>query len=122
MNRSETIIRDFLAAWSRLDPEELAGFFAEDGIYHNMPMGPVQGRADIENLIRVFTASWTATEWEIRSILGAGDLVVVERVDRTQAGDRSCDLPCVGVFELESGKIKSWRDYFDMTTYRDALG
>jgi len=42
---------------------------------------------------------------------------VAERLDRTQAGSKSVDLPCVGVFELEGGKIRVWRDYFDMATY-----
>jgi limonene-1,2-epoxide hydrolase len=31
------------------------------------------------------------------------------------------DLPCVGVFELEAGKIKTWRDYFDLATYQRGL-
>jgi limonene-1,2-epoxide hydrolase len=122
MSDNETIVRKFIAAWSRLDAEELASFFCDDGIYHNIPMGPVEGRENVENLIRGFIGSWTATDWEILNIASTGNLVFVERVDRTQAGDRSCDLPCNGVFELEGGKIKVWRDYFDMNTYQQGLG
>ena len=122
MSDSERVVREFIEAWSRLDPAELAGFFAEDGVYHNMPMAPVAGRGNVENLIRGFTSSWTATNWEIRSILSSGELVMVERVDRTRVGDRSVDLPCTGVFELEAGRIKVWRDYFDLATYQRALG
>jgi limonene-1,2-epoxide hydrolase len=121
MGESETLVRDFISAWSRLDPAELASYFTEDGIYHNMPMGPVEGRENIENLIRGFIASWTATDWEIRSLLCSGDLVIVERVDHTRAGERSGDLPCTGIFEIESGKIKAWRDYFDLATYQRDL-
>ena len=44
-----------------------------------------------------------------------------ERVDRTEVGDRSVELPCTGVFEMEDGKIKVWRDYFDLKTYTSAL-
>jgi limonene-1,2-epoxide hydrolase len=51
-----------------------------------------------------------------------GDLVFVERLDRTAAGEKTVDLPCLGVFELEDGKIKVWRDYFDLGTYTRALG
>jgi len=122
MNESERIVRDFIQAWSRLDPKELAGYFAEDGIYHNMPTGPVQGRDNIEQLIRGFAGPWTETVWEIRRILSAGDLVMVERVDRTRAGEKACDLPCTGVFEMENGQIKAWRDYFDLGTYQRGLG
>lgn len=118
---NESIVREFLEAWSRLDPKELAGYFAEDGVYHNMPMAPVQGRENVEKLIAGFSASWTQTCWEIRHLLGRGDVVIAERVDRTKIGDKSVELPCAGVFELQDGKIKSWRDYFDLATYTRAL-
>lgn len=122
MVEGERIVREFIQAWSRLDPAELAGFFTEEGVYHNMPMGPVRGRANIESLIRGFTASWTATTWEILTLVSAGDVVVAERIDRIRAGERSLELPCTGVFELESGRIAAWRDYFDLATYQRALG
>ena len=114
---NERIVLDFVEAWSRLDPAELAGFFTEDGVYHNMPSQPVQGRANVEALIRGFSANWTQTTWEVLNIMSSGDVVIAERVDRTRAGDRSVDLPVVGVFEMEGGKIKVWRDYFDLATY-----
>jgi len=122
MEANERVIRDFVAAWPRLDAKELAGYFAEDGVYHNMPMGPISGRANVERLIAGFIGSWTRTEWELRNVLCAGDVVVAERVDRIRAGEKSVELPCVGVFELEHGKIKRWRDYFDLGTYQRALG
>jgi limonene-1,2-epoxide hydrolase len=121
MEENERIIREFIAAWSRLDATELAGYFTEDGVYHNMPTAPVAGRENVEQLIRGFSASWTETIWDLRNVLCAGNLVIAERVDRTRAGEKSVDLPCVGVFELEDGKIKVWRDYFDFGTYQRGL-
>jgi limonene-1,2-epoxide hydrolase len=29
---NESIVQEFIEAWSRLDPKELAGYFAEDGV------------------------------------------------------------------------------------------
>lgn len=116
-----SVITDFIAAWSRLDPDELASYFTEDGCYHNIPVGPVAGREKVRDMIAAFTADWTATQWDLLNIVGSGDLVVAERLDRTQAGDRSVDLPCTGVFEMEDGKIKVWRDYFDMATFTKAM-
>ncbi len=121
MTRNEEIVRDFIRAWARLDADELVGFFTEDGVYHNMPMGPVKGRENVRRLIQGFLSSWTATEWEVRHLLSAGDVVIAERVDRTRAGAKAVDLPCTGVFELENGKIKEWRDYFDMGTYQRGM-
>jgi limonene-1,2-epoxide hydrolase len=51
---NERIVREFIAAWSRLDPEELGRYFAEDGVYHNMPTGPVCGRENVQRMIAGF--------------------------------------------------------------------
>jgi limonene-1,2-epoxide hydrolase len=115
------IVTEFIEAWSRLDADELASYFSEDGCYHNMPIGPVAGRDNVRDLIAAFTADWTATQWELLNIVGSGDVVIAERVDRTQAGDKSVDLPCTGVFEMENGKIKVWRDYFDLGTFTTGM-
>ena len=121
MADNEAVIREFIGAWSRLDPAELTTYFTEDGVYHNIPTGPVGGRDNVERMIRGFTASWTNTEWEIVTLMSSGDVVIAERVDRTQAGDKSVDLPCVGIYEMVDGKIKVWRDYFDMATFTSAM-
>jgi limonene-1,2-epoxide hydrolase len=115
------VITEFVSAWSRLDADELASYFTEDGCYHNMPTGPVVGRDNVRKMIAAFTADWTATEWDLLNIVGSGEVVMAERVDRTRAGDKAVDLPCTGVFEMENGKIKVWRDYFDLSTYVKAM-
>ena len=121
MKENEDIIRQFIEAWSRLDATELAGYFTEDGVYHNMPAGPIAGREHIENFIRGFSGSWTETTWDLLHIASTGNVVFAERLDRTKAGEKAVDLPCTGVFELEDGKIKVWRDYFDIATYQKGL-
>lgn len=121
MTGNEQVIRDFVAAWSRLDADELASFFTEDGVYHNVPTQPVAGRENVCRFIAGFVSGWTSTDWEITHLIVSGDTVVAERVDRTMAGDKPVNLPCCGVFEMEGGRIKVWRDYFDMATYMNAL-
>ena len=122
MEENERIIREFINAWSRLDPEELAAYFADDGVYHNMPIAPVSGRTNVENFIRGFVGTWDETIWNVLNIMSSGNVVIAERIDRTRAGEKSVELPCVGVFELDRGKIKTWRDYFDLATYQRGLG
>lgn len=119
---NEEVIREFIATWSNLDAEELADYFTEDGIYHNIPSEPVRGRENIERFIAGFIAPWDSTEWDIINLLAEGNLVMVERLDRTTVNGNPVDLPCFGIFEMEDGKISVWRDYFDLATYTDALG
>ena len=117
MNTNVKVIQDFINAWSNLDADELVGYFTDDGIYYNMPAQPVQGREKLRAFIGGFIANWTTTTWDTVNINGEGNVVFAERLDRTVAGEVNVDLPCCGVFEMEDGKIKVWRDYFDMATF-----
>ncbi|MBL4580342.1 MAG: nuclear transport factor 2 family protein [Gammaproteobacteria bacterium] len=121
MPENEKIIREFIASWSRLDADELASYFTEDGTYHNIPSSAVQGRDNIQQFITGFIRPWDSTDWEIVSLLAEGDIVMVERLDKTVVAGSAVNLPCFGYFELENGKIKIWRDYFDLPTYTNAL-
>jgi len=121
MSENEQIVREFITAWSNLDPGELASYFTEDGTYHNIPSAAVNGRENIEQFIAGFSRSWDSTDWEIISLLADGDLVMVERLDKTVVAGSPVNLPCFGYFQLYDGKIKMWRDYFDLATYTSAL-
>lgn len=121
MTDNEKTIRDFIATWSGLNVDEIVSYFTEDGVYHNMPTKPVAGRANLRSFIAAFLKDWSRTDWQILNIMSNGDVVIAERLDRTVAKGRTVDLPCCGVFEMAGGKIKVWRDYFDMATYTRAL-
>jgi len=121
MPDNEKIIETFIAAWSRLDADALVDFFTEDGVYHNMPMGPVTGKAQLKSFIAAFLKDWVSTQWDVITLMSNGDTVIAERLDRTRVGDVKIDLPCCGVFKMENGKIAVWRDYFDMATFTAAL-
>lgn len=95
--------------------------FTEDGTYHDMMAKPVSGRKNLRKLIGGFLKGWTATEWEVINIVSRVSVVIAERPDKTRLGDKKVDLPCVGVFEMENGRIKVWRDYFDLARYTKAI-
>ncbi len=121
MFENERIVRAFIDAWPSLDVDKIVDFFTEDGVYHNMPIAPVAGREHLRGFIATFLKDWTKTNWDILNLASAGNVVIAERVDHIHVGDKQIDLPCCGVFELENGKIKVWRDYFDLATYSKAL-
>ncbi len=114
---NEEIIRRFCEAWSRRNADELIDYFADDAVYHNMPMPPVSGKPAILAVWQQFIAPSQSIEWENLHVASRGDVVFTERIDRYVMGDRQVELPVAGVFELKDGKIKAWRDYFDMATW-----
>ena len=121
MPSNSEIVREFVEAWSTLDADKLADYFTEDGCYYNMPTQPVKGRDAVRGFIQNFLANWTETQWDILNMAEAGDVVFCERLDRTKTTAGDVDLPCLGVFEMHNGKIKEWRDYFDLGTFMKAM-
>lgn len=120
MSEAENIdlVRRFCAAWARVDVDELVEFFAEDAVYHNMPIQPVQGKDAIRGVFEMFIAPFLeGAEWEIVNIAGAGDVVLTERIDRFRGAGKSAELKVMGAFEVRDGKIAAWRDYFDMAEW-----
>ena len=120
---ADDLVTEFCKKWATPDPDELASYFAEDGVYHNIPMDAVQGRAAIKEFIAGFTASFEGIDFQVHRQVSDGDLVMNERTDvMRRAGGDPISLPVTGVFEIENGQIKSWRDYFDMATITSQFG
>jgi limonene-1,2-epoxide hydrolase len=118
-----TVVRRFCDAFSRLDVDELLGFFAEDAVYHNVPIAPVQGKEAIASVLRQFVDPQGSAEFEIRALAASGDTVLTERVDRFHLRGKQVELPVMGAFEVgEDGLIRAWRDYFDLAQFTKQLG
>lgn len=116
-------VRDFCAAWERRDKEAILDAFTADAVYHNMPMAPATGKAQISALLDfILPQGVNGIQFEIKSIAADGDTVLTERVDTFTTGDRKITLDVMGVFELRDGKIAAWRDYFDLAQWTKQSG
>ncbi len=119
----EQIVRRFCEAAARRDVKELGGYFTDDAVYHNIPVAPVTGRGAIEATLAQFLTPATSCEFEMLAIATAGNVVLTERIDRFVLNGKSIALPVMGSFELTpDGKIKAWRDYFDMQQFMSQMG
>ncbi len=121
------VVRRFCAAWSDdMGAVELAAFFTEDAVYHNIPQAPVTGREDIANTIasvlRPGPPGIEGIDFRVINIAANGPVVMTERVDVFRLPDRSFELPVMGTFEVSGGKINAWRDYFDMNQFTSRMG
>jgi limonene-1,2-epoxide hydrolase len=118
----EDLVRDFCLAWSRRDADELAAYFTEDAVYHNIPMQPVEGREAIRGFLAGFLALVESAEFRMLHVVAAGDTVMTERVDAFRLGEREGGIPVAGIFEIRDGKIAAWRDYFDLAQVTAVFG
>lgn len=114
---NEETVRRFCAAFGRRDVDELLGFFTPDAVYHNIPLPPAVGLEAIRSSLLAFVPGSPAIEFEIRHMASAGAVVFTERVDRMTFNGNPVKLPVAGVFEVDHGKIRAWRDYFDMQMF-----
>ncbi len=122
MGSNLAVVETFVAAINSKDVDSVMEFFAPDAVYHNMPMAPVSGFEAIRQVIERFIGPAEQVDWQILTIAETGDSVMAERLDIFVLDGKTVELPCNGVFEMQDGKIKIWRDYFDMATWLRQTG
>lgn len=123
MSTSPTqVVRAFLAAVDANDLERILSFFAEDAVYHNVPVAPVTGIPAIRAVLQGFLGLSSEVQWVVHHLAETPDgVVLTERTDRFRIRDRWLELPVMGAFEVRDGRITAWRDYFDMKQFQDQL-
>lgn len=109
------LVRRFCAAWSdNVSTVELIEYFADDVVYHNVPLAPITGKeaiaTNIDSFIRPGPPGIEAIDFRLIHIAGNGPVVMTERVDVFTVSGRSFELPVMGTFEIRGGKIDAWRD------------
>jgi len=117
----------FCAAWTdNAGAAELAAFFTDDAIYHNIPLDPITGReniaAAIGSFLRPGPPGIESIDFRLINIAANGPVVLTERVDVFTLAGKSFELPVMGTFEVTDGKISAWRDYFDINQFTTRMG
>ena len=115
----EKVVSDLFAAWTRLDTDGIMSYFAEDAVWDNVPMSPAKGKAAIREMTQGFLKDTDKFSAKILRTIHEGNVVFNERVDSiVMKNGKKADIPVAGMFELnDAGKIKVWRDYFDLATF-----
>jgi limonene-1,2-epoxide hydrolase len=109
----------FLQACARGELDTALRTLTEDVEYDNVPIGKVTGREAVRGVLSGgISAAADEIDWVILRHVAQGSVVMSERVDRFRVGQTWLELPVVGVFELAGERIRLWRDYFDLQTYR----
>jgi limonene-1,2-epoxide hydrolase len=120
---SEKLVRDFLGAWEDRDVEIICGAFADNAVYHNVPVAPITGIAGIRTIFQAFLDAFAEAKLDIVTLAAEPGLVLAERIDYFTMNDgRKVVLPVNGVFEVRDGKIVRFSDYFDLADFERQSG
>jgi len=116
-------VLSFCRSWSSGDPDRICAFLSDAAEWENVPLGIRRGRAEIrQRLVEVFSAA-ARIDWKVLHAVATLDgHVLTERIDVVDSDGRCVELRLMGIFRVTEGRITLWRDYFDLESYRKALG
>jgi limonene-1,2-epoxide hydrolase len=119
MGQAGETVLGMIEAFNRINIDDILNYFAEDAVYHNMPMEPLTGSAAIRAGLSGFLGEATKVEWVVLNLLeDSAGTVLTERVDKFEVNGHWVELPVMGTFEVRSGRIQAWRDYFDLGDFQ----
>jgi limonene-1,2-epoxide hydrolase len=110
-------------AWNRRDWDDVMDLFSEDARLHSMMEAePTVGRAAIRRRIEKLCENMSEVRIEVLSSAVAGSSVFLERVDNFVNAGRPGAMPVVGILEIENGRVREWREYYDRATLLGGMG
>lgn len=115
MNSLATV-QAFVAAMEANDKDRILAFFDDRSVFTNMPVGAVTGREEIWKILASIHDHALSVRYILHNIVAdeARGVVLTERTDCYELPDRMIKFPAMGVFEVDNGIIREWRDYFDL--------
>lgn len=115
-------VRQMIDAWNTRNWDQVYDLFAADGVLQSMMLPPTVGREAIKKRIASLAVDISAIELQIRHIGVVDGVVFVERVDDFVYKGHHGAVPVVGVVEVENGRVKLWREYYDRAQMIEAMG
>jgi limonene-1,2-epoxide hydrolase len=122
---AKEIVRHFLKDCSVEGGLPLAfrDYFTSDCLYENVGLSKTTGPAEAIAFVESFASRMPFHTFtvEMLRIIEEGPIVMTERIDHfhDQSGKVFFSIPVMGVFELRGEKICLWRDYADLTAFKD---
>jgi len=131
MNRSETLA-EYFAAWNAHDAKRLAPLFADNAMYEG-PTTPMPIRPhDLPAVMESLAGQFSDFAFEIVDETGGDDRVAVQwKLNGTNDGHiqtgvastgRRLHVPGVDVIEMEEGRIRAVRRFYDRRLMMEQLG
>lgn len=107
--RPRQVVENWVQTFNRADADEIAKFYDDDAVNHQVTRDPVKGREAIRDM---FAADFAAAEMVciVENIFEDGDWAILEW--RDPLGLRGC-----GFFQIREGKIVFQRGYWDRLTF-----
>lgn len=113
------IVNHFVELWHQPDgfTQAVNSYFNDDTVWENHGLLTTTGKAEALGFYHEFSKAtgMTGMKIEMHAIAETGNKVLTHRTDwiMDDSGNAVMEVPVMGIFEIEDGKITAWRDYFD---------
>ncbi|MAH93864.1 MAG: hypothetical protein CME99_11910 [Hyphomonas sp.] len=108
-------VNQIMDSWKAGNIDGVLAHVAPDVTYYfRVGSEPLKGPDEIRAFLEKFGAGMSNIQWRINRHAQDGDILMVEGADDfVDAKGNRIQIPYMGMFEFENGKIRLWRDYFN---------
>ena len=117
-------VRQMIDAWNTRNWQQVYDLFAAGRrpAEHDAADADRRPRGDQQAHRRAGQGHLDSIELRIQHIGVADGVVFIERVDDFVYRGKHGAVPVVGVVEVEQGRVKAWREYYDRAQMIEAMG
>ena len=117
---SAVVVENFLNALAAQDFDTTDALLADDLVYQNVGLPTFRGGARVVKMLRSAQGRM-GFEVKFHRNVADGGTVLNERTDAMVFGPLRLQFWVCGVFEVDDGRIRLWRDYFDFYDFGKAI-
>ncbi|WP_068158574.1 limonene-1,2-epoxide hydrolase family protein [Rhodococcus phenolicus] len=115
------VVRNFLDALTTSDIAAAVALLDPDIAWYNTGLPTVRGLPRVRRVLEGMARPSVGLEVVMHHIADDGHgAVLTERTDVLRVGRVSSRFWVCGTFEVHDGRIRVWRDHYDMTTFLGA--
>ncbi len=111
MSDAGEVVTRCMEAMHAKDVEGVLACFHDDAEF-SLPSQHFAGKDALRAMFAGFLSVATDMHMEVHRQIADGNMIVNERTDHFTIGERSVDLDICGVFQVDEGRIRYWREYF----------
>jgi steroid delta-isomerase-like uncharacterized protein len=120
--RHNEVVERVFSAWNSHDPEKVLGYYTDDVVYEDVPLGRTShGKAELRKFVEDTFAGFPDLKVEVASSSicrghGVSEVVWSATDKGSLKTDKRFSIRMVSVFELDEGKVSRNEDFYDLAT------
>ena len=126
------LARAYYQAWNDHDAKAISGMFISDAVFHDPSAGAIQKKSAIIEYAKIMFLAFPDIKYDVTAQhdTGQGKIITEYTITGTNTGPLPSMMPtsktmkveAVDIMEVDNGKIKSLKGFFDRLAIAEQLG